>query len=106
VQRIRSKARPLALYLFSQDKKVITYITTHLQYGGGCVNDTIIHLANLKAPFGGVGYSGMGMYHGKYSFETFSHTKTVMQKGKLFDISARYHPYTSKKSALIKKVLR
>jgi len=106
VKLIKSTPRPLALYLFSQDKKVIKSITSLVQYGGGCVNDTIIHLANLKAPFGGVGYSGMGMYHGKYSFDTFTHSKTVMSKGKLFDISARYHPYTPKKSALIKKVLR
>jgi aldehyde dehydrogenase (NAD+) len=106
VSIIKSTPRPLALYLFSQDKKVIKSITSLVQYGGGCINDTIIHLANLKAPFGGVGYSGMGMYHGKYSFDTFTHSKTVMSKGKLFDISARYHPYTPKKSALIKKVLR
>ncbi len=106
VKMIKSKPTPLALYLFSQNKRTIEYITKEVQYGGGCINDTIIHLANLKAPFGGVGYSGMGMYHGKYSFDTFSHSKTVMSKGKLFDISARYHPYTPKKSALIKRVLR
>ena len=106
VAMIRSKPRPLALYLFSQDKKVIEFITSNIQYGGGCVNDTIIHLANLKSPFGGVGYSGMGMYHGKYSFDTFTHSKTVMSKGKLFDINARYHPYTPNKTSLLKKVLR
>lgn len=106
VSMIRATPRPLALYLFSHDKSVIDYITTEVQYGGGCINDTIIHLANLKAPFGGVGYSGMGMYHGKYSFDTFTHSKTVMKKGKLFDISARYHPYTPKKTSLLKKVLR
>jgi len=106
VSMIRSKPRPLALYLFTQDKRVMEEVTSSVQYGGGCINDTIIHLANLKAPFGGVGYSGMGMYHGKFSFDTFTHSKTVMKKGKLFDISARYHPYTPNKSALIKKVLR
>ena len=106
VSKIRSRPRPLALYLFSKDKSVIEFITSQVQYGGGCINDTIIHLANMNSPFGGVGYSGMGMYHGKYSFDTFTHAKTVMKKGKLFDISARYHPYTAGKSALIKKVLR
>ncbi|MGD1833733.1 MAG: aldehyde dehydrogenase [Sphaerochaetaceae bacterium] len=106
VDIIRSKERPLALYLFTDDKMIEKRICETLSFGGGCVNDTILHLANVKAPFGGVGYSGMGMYHGKYSFDLLSHHKTVMKKGKLFDINARYHPYNEKKSALIRKVLK
>ena len=65
-------------------------------YGGGCVNDTIIHLATHEMPFGGVGNSGMGGYHGKFSFDTFSHTKSIVDKACWIDLPLRYFPYTSK----------
>lgn len=92
-EEIRKRPRPLALYLFSRSKKQICGITGSLSYGGGCVNDTIMHLAAPGLPFGGVGESGMGSYHGRRSFETFSHQKSVLAKSTLIDVPLRYPPY-------------
>ena len=72
------KAKPLALYIFSEDKKVIQEVTQRCRYGGGCVNDCVIHLATSDMGFGGVGESGMGSYHGKTGFDAFSHTKSIL----------------------------
>ena len=69
---------------------------THLSFGGGCVNDTIMHLVSTSMPFGGVGASGMGCYHGKYSFRTFTHEKSVLKKSTLIDMPMRYAPYPDK----------
>ncbi|MBQ4087724.1 MAG: aldehyde dehydrogenase [Clostridia bacterium] len=88
--------KPLALYLFSEDKKRIKEVTERLRYGGGCINDTIIHLATSEMGFGGVGESGMGTYHGRVSFEAFSHTKSIVDKKTWMDLPMRYQPYTSK----------
>ncbi len=89
---IKQRPKPLALYLFTNDSSLKKRITSELSYGGGCINDTIIHLASHAVPFGGVGNSGMGNYHGKYGFDTFSHKKSVLSKRKLFDLAVRYHP--------------
>ncbi|PIE97275.1 MAG: hypothetical protein CR988_08410 [Treponema sp.] len=89
---IKQRPKPLALYLFTNDSSLKKRITSELSYGGGCINDTIIHLASHAVPFGGVGNSGMGNYHGKYGFDTFSHKKSVLSKWKLFDLAVRYHP--------------
>lgn len=89
---IHSFQRPLALYLFTQDKAVEQRIIKEIPYGGGCINDCIMHIANPYLPFGGVGYSGMGSYHGKASFETFSHKKSVYHSPK-FEIPLRYPPF-------------
>ncbi|MGO1493214.1 MAG: aldehyde dehydrogenase, partial [Ruoffia tabacinasalis] len=93
VEFIRSKDKPLALYLFTQDKALKEYIIKNLSFGGAAINDTLIHQSNYNLPFGGVGASGMGQYHGKYSLETFSHPKSVIEKTDLFDIKLRYPPY-------------
>lgn len=90
------REKPLALYLFTQSKEMENLVTTRLSYGGGCINDTIMHVANGHIPFGGVGNSGMGNYHGKRSFETFTHSKGVVKRGKRFDIPLRYPPYDGK----------
>lgn len=103
---IQKLERPLALYLFSKDKKSIEYILKTLEFGGGCVNDTILHLATSYLPFGGNGYSGMGSYHGKYGYKAFSHEKSIVNKSTKIDINLRYHPYTEKKKKLISKVLK
>ncbi len=97
---------PLALYLFSNNKKEIKEITTYLRYGGGCINDTIMHLVGDSLPFGGVGSSGMGNYHGKYTFDTFTREKGILSKSTKIDIKLRYHPYNKKKEKLIKKILK
>ena len=90
---LNQKAKPLALYLFSQNKQNIKEITSRLQYGGGCINDTIIHLATTQMPFGGVGQSGMGSYHGAQGFYTFCHTKSIVDKKNWIDFPVRYAPY-------------
>ena len=75
----------------------------HVSYGGGCINDTVVHLATSYMPFGGVGDSGMGGYHGKASFDTFTHQKSIMKKSCLIDIPVRYAPF-KKKLDLLKKI--
>lgn len=84
---------PLALYLFTTDKKTEKKILSSVQFGGGCVNDVVIHLASTGLPFGGVGESGTGSYHGKKSFETFSHYKSILKKSNVIDLPMRYSPY-------------
>jgi aldehyde dehydrogenase (NAD+) len=88
--------KPLALYVFSNDKKWAENIITKFSFGGGCVNDTMIQFLNKKLPFGGVGNSGLGSYHGKFSFNTFSHQKSIVKKGFALDIPLRYAPYKNK----------
>lgn len=100
---IRNRNRPLALYLFSNDRRTQKLVTGSLNYGGGCVNDVISHIATEHLPFGGIGNSGMGAYHGKDSFTTFSHAKGVMYKSNWFDMPLRYLPYTAKKIKLLQR---
>ena len=97
--------KPLALYLFSTDKVTINKFLNTVPYGGGCVNDTIIHLATTKMGFGGVGYSGYGSYHGKRSFLLFSHEKSIVKKSPSIDLPIRYQPYSKLKDKLIRKFL-
>ena len=94
---------PLALYIFSENKKMIESVTKSVKFGGGCINDTIIHLATSEMGFGGVGESGMGAYHGKRGFDTFSHLKSIVKKSTRIDLKMRYQPY---KSELSKKLIR
>ena len=105
IARINSMECPLALYLFSKKKENIEKVTAKCQFGGGCVNDTIIHLATPYMGFGGCGESGMGSYHGKDGFETFSHTKSIVDKKTWIDLPVRYQPYRPVKKWLLKKVL-
>lgn len=93
---LKNRDKPLALYLFSQNKAHIRRVTTELSYGGGCINDVVIHLATSEMAFGGVGESGMGAYHGKAGFEAFSHRKSIVDKKAWIDLPMRYQPYTSK----------
>ncbi len=106
IDRIRERPRPLALYLFSNDRAVQRRILRSVPYGGGCINDTIIHLASSHMGFGGVGESGMGSYHGKRSFDTFTHYKSIIDKSNLLDLPMRYHPYTKGKLNMIKKFMK
>ena len=102
--RVRSLPPPLALYLFSEDPAVQNQVIAELSFGGGCINDTLLHFANPHLPFGGVGSSGMGRYHGRFSFETFSHLKSVMKKPAKFHTPLRYPPY--RYLSRLKKILR
>ena len=92
-EMLADKPKPLALYLFSEDKTRIQEVTARCRYGGGCVNDCVIHLATSSMGFGGVGESGMGAYHGKTGFDTFSHTKSIVDKKTWMDLPMRYQPY-------------
>lgn len=96
VQELKDKDKPLALYLFSSNKSHINRVTNELSYGGGCINDVVVHLATSEMGFGGVGESGMGSYHGKDGFYAFSHYKSVMDKKTWIDLQMRYQPYKSK----------
>lgn len=96
VDDLKNKDKPLALYLFSNDKKRIERVMTELSYGGGCINDVVIHLATSEMGFGGVGESGMGSYHGKDGFDAFTHYKSVVDKKTWIDLPMRYQPYKSK----------
>jgi aldehyde dehydrogenase (NAD+) len=91
---VNAQAKPLALYFFSSNKQNQERILQETSYGGGCFNDIIMHLGNPELPFGGVGHSGMGSYHGKASFDTFSHRKSVLKNSFRFDLKWRYPPYT------------
>lgn len=106
VEYINSHEKPLALYLFTNSKKTENKILKEVAFGGGCINDTIIHLASSKLGFGGVGYSGIGEYHGKYSFQTFSHYKSIVKKSILLDLPMRYHPYKKIYDKLIRIFMR
>ena len=106
VERQQTLPKPLALYLFTRNPAAERKITSKISYGGGCINDTVMHLANDNLPFGGVGASGMGAYHGKASFETFSHYKSVLKKANIFDLPQRYAPYTQEAFAFIKKFMK
>ena len=93
IKTVNSHDRPLALYVFSSNKKTIRRVTSKCTFGGGCVNDVIIHLATAHMGFGGVGESGMGSYHGKVGFDTFSHKKSIVDKKTWIDLPMRYQPY-------------
>ena len=98
--------RPLAFYVFTGDKATARKLTTECAFGGGCVNDTIIHLATSEMGFGGMGESGMGAYHGKTGFDTFSHYKSIVDKKTWIDIDMRYRPYTKLGDKLIHMFLK
>ncbi len=101
VKIITSFEKPLAFYLFTEDKGMETWALRTFSFGGGCINDTIMHLASSYLPFGGVGHSGMGSYHGKTGFETFSHKKSILDMPTKLDNPLRYQPYEEWKDKLI-----
>ena len=101
VSQIQSMPHPLALYLFTSDQTVAQKVTSRCGFGGGCINDTIIHLATSEMGFGGFGESGMGAYHGKDGFDTFSHYKSIVDKKTWLDLPMRYQPYRSVHNKLI-----
>ena len=103
--RVRKGDRPLALYLFTHDERLIEEVTSELSFGGGCINDTIMHLANHNLPFGGIGASGIGNYHGPFSFDTFSHKKALLTQNSWFDIPARYPPFNTIKNKIFELLM-
>lgn len=101
-QMIDARPHPLALYCFTENPSVKRQMLSRCRFGGGCINDTVIHLASSEMPFGGVGESGMGCYHGKAGFEEFSHYRSIVDKKTWFDLPVRYQPYTKGKFKLTK----
>jgi aldehyde dehydrogenase (NAD+) len=102
---LNSRPKPLALYVFSNQPQRCQKVIEKVSFGAGCINDTVIHFVNAHLPFGGVGNSGMGHYHGKASFETFSHQKGILKKSFIYEPPLRFPPYKNK-LALLKKIMR
>ncbi len=102
---INERPKPLAMYVFSKSKKNIDFLVSRTSSGGMCINDTLSHITSSELPFGGVGDSGMGNYHGKAGFDTFSHQKSVMKKSFLLDFSMKYPPYI-KLNPMMKKIIK
>ena len=106
IEYIDANEKPLALYVFTENQGLAKYIVDHVRYGGGCINDVIIHLANSSMGFGGVGESGMGSYHGKAGFDCFTHQKSIVDKKTWIDLNMRYQPYKKSMQRLVKLFLR
>lgn len=106
VALVESRPRPLALYLFTRSRENKRRVLSRCRFGGGCVNDTIMHLTTDALPFGGMGASGMGAYHGRWGFEEFSHLEGILHRGGAMDPDMRYRPCTDKKLGMIRKILK
>ena len=105
--RLADGPKPLALYLFTEDRRRAREAMARFQFGGGCVNDVVIHLATSEMGFGGVGESGMGAYHGRAGFEAFSHSKSIVDKKTWMDLPMRYQPYEKERGGrLLRLFLR
>lgn len=103
---VLSREKPLASYLFTRKRSVMNRWQKEISFGGGCINDTIMHLTTTEMGFGGVGHSGMGSYHGRKSFETFTHEKSIMKKSMLVDLPMRYQPYPKYLLSVLKLILK
>ena len=105
IRTIKEREKPLACYVFTKYEKKARHIIKSISYGGGCVNDVVIQVSNHYMPFGGVGNSGIGSYHGKYGFDTFSHKKSVVWNETMFDLPIRYAPFNLLKFRILKYIL-
>ncbi|SFX45759.1 aldehyde dehydrogenase (NAD+) [Thermoactinomyces sp. DSM 45891] len=105
IKRIQQYTKPLALYLFTEDNEIVETVLHNVSFGGGCVNDTVVHLSNIHLPFGGVQHSGQGAYHGKFSFDAFSHRKGIVHQTTRFDPNIRY-PLKGNKISLLRWLFR
>ncbi len=103
---IRKRSKPLGLYVFSEDEELVQLVLTSLSFGGGCVNDTINHLLSSKMPFGGVGLSGIGQYHGKYTFDTFTHEKSILYRDGNIEPGLIFPPYNEKVTNMVKRLFK
>jgi aldehyde dehydrogenase (NAD+) len=103
--KVKKKEKPLALYIYSKNKKIINKILNEISFGGGAINESLVHLSNPNLPFGGVGASGIGSYHSKAGFDTFTHYKSILHKSFLFEPSIKYLPFTKLKRKILKILL-
>lgn len=106
ISKVKERPKPLACYIYSKNRKIISKILHEVSFGGGAVNDSVMHLSNSNLPFGGVGLSGIGSYHGKYGFDTFSHFKSILDKPLWFEANIKYAPYSNNKLKLLKFLLK
>lgn len=106
IAHLQQMEKPLALYLFSNRRSAKDAVLQRLSFGGGCINDTVMHPADHRLPFGGVGLSGMGRYHGRYSFDTFTHEKPILVRGLHPDTKIRYAPFSERKTELLKRKMK
>ncbi|MEA3505815.1 MAG: aldehyde dehydrogenase [Bacteroidota bacterium] len=105
IKEVKMRSKPLSCYIFSKSKKEINKLLKEISFGGGAINDSVMHLSNSKLPFGGVGFSGIGSYHGEFGFITFSHYKSILHKPFWFESTLKYPPYTIKKMKILKYLL-
>jgi len=105
IRQIKDRPKPLALYLFTNDESVKEKVLSEVSFGGGCINDTIMHISNGALPFGGVGNSGIGSYHGEEGFKSFSHYKSIMEKPFISEPDIKYSPYTPEKIAIMESLV-
>jgi aldehyde dehydrogenase (NAD+) len=105
IRKVKEKEKPLALYIYSKNKKLINKILHEISFGGGAINESLVHLSNPNLPFGGVGASGIGSYHSKAGFDTFTHYKSILHKSFLFEPNIKYMPFTKLKSTILKFLL-
>lgn len=105
IRIIKAHEKPLACYVFTRDKYIAKHIIKSISYGGGCINDVILQVSNHYMPFGGVGSSGIGLYHGKFGFDTFSHKKSIVWSKTMIDLPIRYAPFSPLKFRILKKIL-
>jgi len=106
IAKVKERPKPLACYIYSKNRKIISKILHEVSFGGGAVNDSVMHLSNSNLPFGGVGLSGIGSYHGKFGFDTFSHFKSILDKPLWFEANIKYPPYSKNKLKLLKMLLK
>jgi aldehyde dehydrogenase (NAD+) len=105
ISKVKKKEKPLALYVYGKNKKVINKILNEISFGGGAINESLVHLSNPNLPFGGVGASGIGSYHSKAGFDTFTHYKSILHKSFLFEPNIKYLPFTKLKKRILKMLL-
>lgn len=105
INEIKARPRPLSLYIFGKNTDIQNKILQDISFGGGCINDVIMHISNSNLPFGGVGESGMGSYHGEAGFNTFSHFKSILKRPFWFELPVKYRPYTPWKLKIIRALL-
>ena len=105
ISKVKEKEKPLALYIYSKNKKIINKILNEISFGGGAINESLVHLSNPNLPFGGVGASGIGSYHSKAGFDTFTHYKSILHKSFLFEPNIKYLPFTKVKKRILKMLL-
>ena len=105
IAKVKKREKPLALYIYSKSKKTIQKILHEISFGGGAINESLVHLSNPNLPFGGVGASGIGSYHSKAGFDTFTHYKSILHKTSWFEPNIKYTPFTKLKKKILKFLL-